>query len=231
NGRDDDCDGTVDEGFELNSPCDGADADGCDEGVTICSVDGRGTICNDTTGNTVEVCDGLDNDCDGVVDNGVRGPNLVVNGSFETGTAPWTIHAGGDGSATRDCSASAFEGTCAVRLANPTIGGWESEQWYQLFTTGSVESNRQYVLRFAGRSTQTGQLLAWHLIQQDYPYTPLWQELGWVIQPLTSDWTVKTVVFRTTAGAGASQPRLTTYFGGELGPIGLDGVELYRCNE
>ncbi len=58
NGVDDDCDGSIDEGF---------DSDG--DGWTTCEGD-----CNDGNSGTfpgaVEVCDGADQDCDGIVDEG-----------------------------------------------------------------------------------------------------------------------------------------------------------------
>jgi hypothetical protein len=67
---DDDCDGQTDEGFALGLDCDGSDADLCEEGVTVCNMAGDGTTCNDTTGNTAEICDYADNDCDGSIDEG-----------------------------------------------------------------------------------------------------------------------------------------------------------------
>ncbi|HJQ97499.1 MAG TPA: dockerin type I repeat-containing protein, partial [Candidatus Polarisedimenticolaceae bacterium] len=65
NGLDDDCDSTSADGSEdpgVGVACDGADSDLCAEGVTVCTA---GSItCNDTTGNTVDLCNGLDDDCD-----------------------------------------------------------------------------------------------------------------------------------------------------------------------
>ncbi|HEX5745942.1 MAG TPA: hypothetical protein VFZ09_06840 [Archangium sp.] len=44
--------------------CDGVDGDGCHEGIVQCHG-----ACSDTTGTQVEVCgDGLDNDCNGTID-------------------------------------------------------------------------------------------------------------------------------------------------------------------
>ena len=70
NGIDDDCDGDTDEGFGLGAPCDGADADLCTEGVVVCAAAGGGTTCSDLTDDTRELCNGLDDDCDGAMDEG-----------------------------------------------------------------------------------------------------------------------------------------------------------------
>ncbi len=57
----DDCTEAVPEG----APCDGPDEDLCKEGVFHC---GTTPQCSDTTGTNVESCNGVDDDCDGVVD-------------------------------------------------------------------------------------------------------------------------------------------------------------------
>ena len=72
NGKDDTCDGVVDEGFETKGDsCDGPDGDECKEGVLEC--DGSGLVCSDTTGTQPEICNGMDDDCDGSVDEGDPG--------------------------------------------------------------------------------------------------------------------------------------------------------------
>jgi hypothetical protein len=70
NGRDDDCDGETDEGdlaadVRIGVEC--GDDDGvCVAGETVCNA--GAVLCQGATGGSVEICDGLDNDCDGVTD-------------------------------------------------------------------------------------------------------------------------------------------------------------------
>lgn len=69
NGADDDCDGAIDEGFNVGSACT-AGVGACERsGVLVCSADGSGTFCDATPGvPTTEVCNGADDDCNGEVD-------------------------------------------------------------------------------------------------------------------------------------------------------------------
>ena len=72
NGVDDDCDPTTPDGSGdplVGNSCDGPDADLCDEGVLVCS--GGSLTCNDTSGDTLEICDGVDNDCNPATRDGV----------------------------------------------------------------------------------------------------------------------------------------------------------------
>ncbi len=109
NGKDDDCDSNFDEDVPPQGACGGGppghENDGlCKQGVAICDGAG-GTICSGSpVGPKLEVCDHLDNDCDGVIDNG-----------FDTNTDPLNC---GDCSVNGDhvCNlAHAFEG-CAGGL-------------------------------------------------------------------------------------------------------------------
>jgi len=72
NGIDDDCDGDTDEGFDVGTACDGADADACARGTIVCNATFEAE-CNETSRGEVEVCDGKDNDCDNAIDEGLEG--------------------------------------------------------------------------------------------------------------------------------------------------------------
>jgi hypothetical protein len=69
NGFDDDCNPATMDGYGdpmVGSPCDGPDSDLCEEGYYVCA--GGALMCTDNTGNNMEVCNGLDDDCDGMTD-------------------------------------------------------------------------------------------------------------------------------------------------------------------
>jgi hypothetical protein len=72
NGIDDNCDGRIDEGFQVGGACTrGSEACGT-HGEFVCSTDGLSVVCNaeKPVASGVEVCNGMDDDCDGIIDNG-----------------------------------------------------------------------------------------------------------------------------------------------------------------
>ncbi|MBM4396909.1 MAG: thrombospondin type 3 repeat-containing protein, partial [Deltaproteobacteria bacterium] len=83
NGLDDDCDTLVDEDFPTKgAACDGPDADQCKGGTFTCLANGTGVECvNDTVGNKVERCNGLDDDCDGLTDEDFPAKGQSCDGS------------------------------------------------------------------------------------------------------------------------------------------------------
>jgi List-Bact-rpt repeat protein len=79
NGADDDCDPASEDGSEdpsLGVACDGADSDLCNEGVTVCT--GGVPTCSDTTADNLDICNGVDDDCDAASADGSEDPGVGV---------------------------------------------------------------------------------------------------------------------------------------------------------
>jgi hypothetical protein len=67
--KDNDCDGQIDEEFNVGQSCTVGVGECARTGQYVCKADGSGTQCNATPGTpTAEICDGRDNDCDGQID-------------------------------------------------------------------------------------------------------------------------------------------------------------------
>ena len=87
NGLDDDCSGGTPDGMAdlgVGMLCDGStDGDLCAEGVTVCT---GGVIgCSDATSTTPELCNGVDDDCDMVVDEGFGNSDPLCAGAILLG--------------------------------------------------------------------------------------------------------------------------------------------------
>jgi hypothetical protein len=69
-GIDNDCDGEIDEGFpDLGESCEVGTGACKQTGEVVCTDSGPGTECNvEPLSSSTEICDGIDNDCDGDVD-------------------------------------------------------------------------------------------------------------------------------------------------------------------
>lgn len=69
--KDNDCDGAIDEGFDVGASCTVGTGACQRSGTKVCKADGSGTQCSATPGTPgIEVCNGIDDDCDGVADEG-----------------------------------------------------------------------------------------------------------------------------------------------------------------
>lgn len=103
-GLDNNCNALVDEGFSLGTSCTVGVGACSKTGVRICGPGGTGSCSVSAGSPTTEICDALDNDCDGQVDEGAptTGPNLDQCGIC-----------GGDGKSCLDCKGTP-KGTATV---------------------------------------------------------------------------------------------------------------------
>ena len=77
-GADNDCDGEIDEGFDLGSVCSVGVGACVAQAIRVCDPAGEGSICDGVPGEpTEERCDGVDNDCDGQIDERADGDPLL----------------------------------------------------------------------------------------------------------------------------------------------------------
>lgn len=132
---DNDCDGSVDEGFaDLGNACTAGAGECLRSGTRVCTNDGTGTECNAVPGlPDAETCDGQDDDCDGQVDENLSAPvcprqNGVCAGARTTcgGVSGWLacvaanygpnyedVEVTCDG-LDNDCDGTVDEATCAT---------------------------------------------------------------------------------------------------------------------
>ena len=152
---DNDCDGTVDDGVSgTGESCDTGLPGVCAAGTTECS--GGSVACLANVEPTAEICDNLDNDCDGTADDGVSGtgescdtglPGVCAAGTTQCSGGSLTCFQSADPSAEicddqdNDCDGTADEGCDYVSVStNQFLAGATRYQQhvYVLSATGSI---------------------------------------------------------------------------------------------
>lgn len=83
-GLDNDCDGMNDEGYVIGIVCDGGDQDSCANGVMVCVLIQYVLKCDESVYFS-DVCNSVDEDCDGIVNNFFMVFSGFVNVDFEIG--------------------------------------------------------------------------------------------------------------------------------------------------
>ncbi len=116
NGLDDDCDGVVDNGFEgVGGGCTVGEGACAAEGTRVCSADGMALECDATPGLPGdELCNGVDDNCDGQVDEGFEFGQPCTAGEGACAVEGMTV-CSADGAGV-ECGAAA--GEIAVEICN-----------------------------------------------------------------------------------------------------------------
>ncbi|MBX3250020.1 MAG: SUMF1/EgtB/PvdO family nonheme iron enzyme, partial [Myxococcales bacterium] len=133
NGIDDDCDGSIDEGNPGGGAACGSDVGRCSFGMLQCL--GGALACQGGTGPVVETCNGVDDDCDGTVDEGFDLLNDLRNCGACGNTCAFT-------NAVATCSA----GSCVLAGCD---AGWRD-------LDGNPANGCEYACDFAGAEICNG---------------------------------------------------------------------------
>jgi PKD repeat protein len=111
-GIDNDCNGVIDDGLTRPTSC-GVGACAGNTGIETCSAGTWGNnTCNPFAGATAEICDGVDNNCNGAVDEGLTRPTTCGVGACAGNTGTETCTAGTWGNNTCNPLAGASAEIC-----------------------------------------------------------------------------------------------------------------------
>ena len=130
NGVDDNCDGSVDEGEPgAGAPCNSGLPGLCAQGVSACR--NGGLACDSAVAPQPEICNGVDDNCDGSIDEGACGRPIFANGggyACPTGANVWYPDAPVDPNSSvqahQACEACYGVGACVLNNADCAGPGW-----------------------------------------------------------------------------------------------------------
>ncbi|GMV43126.1 MAG: hypothetical protein AMXMBFR64_48420 [Myxococcales bacterium] len=221
-GKDNDCDGFTDEDFPTKGQaCDGSDADLCAYGTFTCKADGTGVECvNESPANVPEICDLVDNDCDGLTDEGFNlgaacdgpDPDLcsddgvivcnLANGSTkceDRGPTTYFPFDEGNGTLTRDFSGNGKNGTLVGNTAWTTTakyGGqalyFDGASDYVEFSSGGIDTRRGSLAMWVRPDFNGGDATAYGMFQTNSGVN----NAGWISM---FKWTGNIFYFRISA--------------------------------
>jgi YD repeat-containing protein len=172
-GLDNNCDGVVDDGFPVGEVCLSGIGECQVSGFLVCLTDGTGTVCDGVpTAPQPEVCDGLDNNCDGTPDDGFDADADTVADCFDNcPLEPNTDQTNSDSDPLGDaCDCAPLDGsdppgpvgnTLMVARGGPTeaVVGWNDEGIPGTFGLhrGHRDGGQPFVYNHAcqGTTTQT----------------------------------------------------------------------------
>jgi hypothetical protein len=165
NGLDDDCDGAIDEDFDAGQACTAGLGVCATAGVKVCAADEVNTLCDAVPGppSPGEACDGLDDDCDGEIDDGA--PCGIYIGRQCRVWLVWADVDGGayDADTWGDCPQANQDEVDPLRCTSTQyLPASPANMFWDLHVTGGVDSNDRLGVRFSCADTGNEALAAWY---------------------------------------------------------------------
>lgn len=144
NALDDDCNGQTDEGFNLGAACSNGVGTCAAAGVIACNAIGTAT-CNAVPGMPgAEVCDGLDNDCNGQIDNGYPVGTTCTVGLGQCAATGLNVCSGNGGVV---CNASPNGGStevCGNQIDEDCDGVLDNSTCFESDASGNYQASGPY---------------------------------------------------------------------------------------